>query len=59
MRLSPRDPVEWRFFDVLASAYFNAARLDEGPAASRRLIALWPEYDLSDPYSCNILRRLP
>ena len=44
MRLSPRDPVEWLFYDVLASAYFNAGRFDEGLAASRRLIALWPEY---------------
>ncbi len=44
MRLSPLDPVEWLFYDVLASAYFNAGRFDEGLAASRRLIALWPEY---------------
>ena len=44
MRLSPRDPTEWLFYDVLASAYFNAGLYDEGLEASRRLIALWPEY---------------
>jgi tetratricopeptide (TPR) repeat protein len=44
MRLSPRDPIEWLFYDVLASAYFNAGRFDEGLTAGRRLIALWPEY---------------
>ena len=44
MRLSPRDPVEWLFYDVLAGAYFNAGRFDEGMAAGRRLITLWPEY---------------
>jgi TolB-like protein len=44
MRLSPRDPTEWLFYDVLAGAYFNAGRFDDGLAASRRLIGLWPEY---------------
>jgi TolB-like protein len=44
LRLSPRDPTEWLFHDVLAGAYFNAGRFDEGLTASRRLIALWPEY---------------
>jgi len=44
MKLSPRDPTEWLFHDVLAGAYFNAGRFDEGLDASRRLIALWPEY---------------
>ena len=44
MRLSPRDPVEWLFYDVLASAHFNAGRFGEGLTAGRRLVALWPEY---------------
>ena len=44
MRLSPRDPVEWLFHDILASASFNAKRYDEGLEASWRLIALYPEY---------------
>ncbi len=44
MRLSPRDPVEWLFYDVLAGAYFNAGRYEEGLTAGRRLVALYPDY---------------
>jgi hypothetical protein len=44
MRLSPRDPVEWIFYDVLGGAYWNAGQYEEGLAVSRRLIALLPSY---------------
>lgn len=44
MRLSPRDPVEWIFYDALGGAYWNAGRCEEGLAVSRRLIALSPSY---------------
>jgi serine/threonine-protein kinase len=44
MRLSPRDPLEWLCHDVLASGYFNAGRFEDGLAAGRRLIALYPDY---------------
>jgi TolB-like protein len=44
MRLSPRDPAEWLFYDVLGGAYFNAGRFSEGLAAGRRLVSLWPGY---------------
>jgi serine/threonine-protein kinase len=44
MRLSPRDPVEWLFYDSQAGAYWNAGRYAEGIATSRRLIALVPSY---------------
>jgi serine/threonine protein kinase/cytochrome c-type biogenesis protein CcmH/NrfG len=44
MRLSPRDPAEWLFYDVLGGAYFNAGRFAEGLAAGRRLVSLWPGY---------------
>jgi len=42
--LSPHDPVEWLFYDVLAGAYLNAGRFAEGLEAGRRLIALSPNY---------------
>ena len=41
---SPRDPVEWLFYDVLGSACFNAGQFQEGLNAGRRLVALWPDY---------------
>nr|ART36316.1 C595 [uncultured bacterium] len=44
LRLSPHDPVEWLFYDVLASAYLNAERFAEGFEAGRRLVALSPNY---------------
>jgi cytochrome c-type biogenesis protein CcmH/NrfG len=44
MRLSPHDPAEWLFCDVLAGAYLNAGRFAEGLAAGRRLISLSPNY---------------
>ena len=44
MKLSPRDPVEWLFYDVLGSAYFNAGQFHEGLSAGRRLVVLWPDY---------------
>lgn len=44
LRLSPHDPVEWLFYDVLGSAYLNAGRFAEGLEAGRRLIALSPNY---------------
>lgn len=44
IRLSPRDPVEWLFYDVLSGAYLNAGRFAEGLEAGRRLIALSPNY---------------
>jgi serine/threonine protein kinase/tetratricopeptide (TPR) repeat protein len=44
MRLSPRDPVEWIFYDALGGAYWNAGQYEEGLAVSRRLIALSPSY---------------
>ena len=44
LRLSPHDPVEWLFYDVIASAYLNAERFAEGFDAGRRLIALSPNY---------------
>ena len=44
MRLSPRDPAQWQFFDTLGPSYFMAARYSEGLEASRRLIALTPSY---------------
>ena len=44
MRLSPHDPVEWVFYDVLAGACLNAGRFAEGLAAGRRLISLSPNY---------------
>ncbi|MFN2386497.1 MAG: tetratricopeptide repeat protein [Thermoanaerobaculia bacterium] len=44
MRLSPRDPAEWLFYDVLGGAYSNAGRFAEGLAAGRRLVSLWPTY---------------
>lgn len=44
LRLSPHDPLEWLFYDVLASAYLNAGRFAEGLEAGRRLIALSPNY---------------
>jgi TolB-like protein/Tfp pilus assembly protein PilF len=44
MRLSPHDPVEWVFYDVLAGACLNAGRFAEGLAAGRRLISLSPSY---------------
>ena len=44
MKLSPRDPVEWLFYDVLGSAYFDGGQFQEGLNAGRRLVALWPEY---------------
>jgi serine/threonine protein kinase/tetratricopeptide (TPR) repeat protein len=44
MRLSPHDPVEWIFYDVLAGACLNAGRFAEGLAAGRRLISLSPNY---------------
>jgi TolB-like protein/cytochrome c-type biogenesis protein CcmH/NrfG len=44
MRLSPHDPVEWIFYDVLAGAFLNARRFAEGLAAGRRLIHLSPNY---------------
>ncbi len=44
IRLSPHDPVEWLFYDVLSGAYLNAGRFVEGLEAGRRLIALSPNY---------------
>jgi tetratricopeptide (TPR) repeat protein len=44
MRLSPHDPAEFLFHDVLSGAYFNAGRYAEGLAAGRRLVALLPTY---------------
>jgi len=44
MRLSPRDPAEWQFFDTLGPSYFMAGQYSEGLEASRRLIALSPGY---------------
>jgi adenylate cyclase len=44
MKLSPRDPIEWVFYDVLGCAYWNGGRYDEGLAASERLLALVPSY---------------
>ncbi|MCI0601459.1 protein kinase [bacterium] len=44
MRLSPRDPIEWIFYDALGGAYWNAGRYEEGLSVSRRLIALLPNY---------------
>jgi len=44
MRLSPHDPAEFLFFDVLSAAYMNAGRYAEGLAAGRRLVALLPSY---------------
>lgn len=44
MQLSPRDPVEWLFYDALGGAYWNAGRYDEGLAVSRRLVAVLPDY---------------
>ena len=44
LRLSPHDPVEWLFYDVLASAYLNAGRFAEGLEAGRQLITLSPNY---------------
>ena len=44
MRLSPRDPAEWLFYDALGGAYWNAGQYEEGLAVSRRLIALSPSY---------------
>jgi TolB-like protein/Flp pilus assembly protein TadD len=44
LRLSPHDPVEWLFYDVLAGAYLNAGRFEEGLEAGRRLIVLSPNY---------------
>ena len=44
MRLSPHDPVEWMFHDILSGAYLNAGRHAEGLDAGRRLIALAPHY---------------
>jgi eukaryotic-like serine/threonine-protein kinase len=44
IRLSPRDPVEWIFYDALGGAYWNAGQYEEGLAVSRRLIALSPSY---------------
>jgi len=44
IRLSPRDPAEWIFYDALGGAYWNAGQYEEGLAVSRRLIALLPSY---------------
>jgi eukaryotic-like serine/threonine-protein kinase len=44
IRLSPHDPVEWMFHDILSGAYLNAGRHAEGLDAGRRLIALAPHY---------------
>jgi len=44
LRLSPHDPCEWLFYDVLAGAYLNAGQFPEGLKAGRRLIALSPNY---------------
>ena len=44
MRLSPHDPLEWMFNDILAGACFNAGRYAEGLDAGRRLITLAPKY---------------
>jgi TolB-like protein/cytochrome c-type biogenesis protein CcmH/NrfG len=44
MRLSPHDPYEWLYYDVLAGSYFNAGRFTEGLEAGQRLITLSPTY---------------
>jgi serine/threonine-protein kinase len=44
MRLSPRDPAEWMYHDVLAGAYLFDERFAEGLAAARRLNAIVPGY---------------
>ncbi|MGH9649811.1 MAG: hypothetical protein ACRD3I_05005, partial [Terriglobales bacterium] len=43
-RLSPHDPAEFLFYDVLSGAYLNDGRYAEGLAAGRRLVALLPNY---------------
>src|SRR5262249_1124792 len=42
--LSPYDPVEWLFYDVLAGAYLNAGRFAEGLEAGRQLIMVSRRY---------------
>ena len=44
MRLSPHDPYEWLYYDVLSGTYFNAGRFAEGLEAGQRLITLSPNY---------------
>ena len=44
MRLSPHDPYEWLYYDVLSGSYFNAGRFAEGLEAGQRLITLSPKY---------------
>jgi len=44
MRLSPHDPCEWFYYDVLSSSFFNAGRFTEGLDAARRLITVSPSY---------------
>jgi tetratricopeptide (TPR) repeat protein len=44
LRLSPQDPAEWIFYDVLAGAYLNAGRYEEGLLAGRRLTMMVPDY---------------
>jgi serine/threonine-protein kinase len=44
MRLSPHDPYEWLFYDVLSSSYFNAGRFAEGLDTAQRLITISPTY---------------
>jgi serine/threonine protein kinase len=44
MRLSPHDPIEWMFHDILSGAYLNAGRYAEGLNEGRRLITLAPQY---------------
>jgi TolB-like protein/cytochrome c-type biogenesis protein CcmH/NrfG len=45
MRLSPQDPMEWLFYDALGGAYWNAGQYEEGLVASKRLIAMLPDYN--------------
>jgi tetratricopeptide (TPR) repeat protein len=43
-QLSPHDPTDYLFYDILSASYMNAGRYAEGLAAGRRLVALMPNY---------------
>jgi len=44
MRLSPRDPLSWAFYDNLANAHRTMGRYTESIAAARRCVQLRPSY---------------
>jgi tetratricopeptide (TPR) repeat protein len=44
LRLSPHDPYEWLYYDVLAGTFFNAGRFIEGLEAGQKLITISPHY---------------